>query len=53
LFKEAGIQLDYIEYDYPQYPQLHLPFRHDVTILDVIFNCGSDARKMITQLTKQ
>jgi hypothetical protein len=43
-FAEAGIALDYIDYSgYSEYPQLHPPFDHNVTILDLIFNTGRDA----------
>ena len=28
---------------YPEYPQLHPPFEHGVTVLDLIFNTGADA----------
>lgn len=42
-FKDEGIELDYIKYEYPKYKQLHEPFNHYVTILDLIFNCGPDA----------
>lgn len=50
LFREAGIVLEYMEYNYPEYKQLHGPFTHQVTVLDVIFNCGSNARDMICKL---
>ena len=33
--------MDY--YGYPEYPQLHPPFEHAVTILDLLFNTGPDA----------
>tara|TARA_Y100000739_G_C20548890_1_gene437238 strand:- start:407 stop:1102 length:696 start_codon:yes stop_codon:yes gene_type:complete len=46
-FKEAGIELDYMDYIYPEYNQLYEPFNHYVTVLDVIFNCGPDAKKFI------
>lgn len=39
-FKDEKIILDYIKYEYPEYNQLHKPFNHFVTILDLIFNCG-------------
>jgi len=39
-FKDEKIILDYIKYEYPEYDQLHKPFNHFVTILDLIFNCG-------------
>ena len=44
LFDEAGIKLTWMDYSgYPEYPQLHPPFEHGVSILDLIFNCGADA----------
>lgn len=52
LFKENDIVLDYIEYDYPEYKQLHEPFCHHVSVLDVIFNCGPEARDMICMGSK-
>jgi WbqC-like protein len=46
LFERAGIALEFMSYDgYPEYPQLHGAFEHGVTILDLIFNTGSDARR--------
>ena len=46
LFKEANIELKWMDYSgYPEYQQLNPPFEHGVTILDLIFNCGPDARK--------
>jgi len=47
-FTEKNIQLAYISYEnYPKYIQLHGEFDHYVSVLDVIFNCGADARKYI------
>jgi hypothetical protein len=44
LFEEAGISLEYMDYDaYAEYPQLHPPFEHAVTVLDLIFNTGAQA----------
>ncbi|ACO83982.1 WbqC family protein [Clostridium botulinum] len=42
-FENNNIKLEYIKYEYPRYKQLHEPFNHFVTVLDLIFNCGSDA----------
>ncbi len=43
LFKNAGIKLTWMDYSgYPEYNQLYPPFEHGVTILDLIFNEGSD-----------
>jgi WbqC-like protein len=43
-FGDAGVSVSYMDYSgYPEYPQLHPPFQHDVTVLDLIFNTGSEA----------
>ena len=42
-FEEAGITLEYIQYDYPEYPQLHPPYDPFVTILDLLFMVGEEA----------
>lgn len=47
LFKENDIVLDYINYEYPLYPQMYGNFNHYVSVLDVIFNCGKNAPEMI------
>lgn len=45
-FRESGVVLDYMTYDYEEYSQLYPPFSHYVSILDVLFNCGPDARRL-------
>jgi hypothetical protein len=47
-FASASIDLQYIEYAYPEYPQLYPPFDPFVTVLDLLFMTGSDARRYIT-----
>jgi len=48
LFEGAGIALRYIDYSgYPEYRQLHPPFEHGVSILDLIFNEGSNADRYL------
>ena len=43
-FAEAGIEVEYMDYSgYPEYPQLHPPFEHAVTVLDLLFNTGASA----------
>ncbi|MBV5310570.1 WbqC family protein [Chromatium okenii] len=43
-FAEANIELIWKDYSgYPEYPQRFPPFEHGVSILDLIFNVGSDA----------
>ena len=46
-FDAAGITLEYMEYAYPEYPQLYPPFDPYVTVLDLMFMVGGDARKYI------
>ena len=44
MFEGEGIEVEWMGYDgYPEYPQVHPPFEHSVTILDLIFNTGPDA----------
>ncbi|MBA3580925.1 MAG: WbqC family protein [Gammaproteobacteria bacterium] len=45
LFADRGITLTWFDYaGYREYPQLWGEFTHGVTILDLLFNCGKDAR---------
>ena len=46
-FAEAGIELEYIDYDYPEYPQLYPPYDGQVTILDLLFMAGAGAPRYI------
>lgn len=46
-FEAAGIPLEYVQYDYPEYPQLYPPFDPFVSILDLLFMTGPDASKFI------
>lgn len=46
LASQEGIQVEWMDYSgYPEYKQLHEPFEHGVTILDLIFNEGPNASK--------
>jgi len=43
-FNKRGIKLIWFDYaGYPEYPQLWGKFNHEVSILDLLFNCGTDA----------
>jgi WbqC-like protein family len=45
-FLDAGIELTYMDYsNYPEYEQLHGPFEHGVSIIDLLFNAGPDAHR--------
>ncbi len=51
-FDAAGISLEYMEYNYPEYPQIHPPFDPFVTILDAMFMTGPDTLSYITRQEK-
>ena len=47
-FAAAGINLQYKSYEgYPEYSQLHPPFEHAVSILDLLFHTGPAAPEFI------
>jgi hypothetical protein len=44
-FSERNMELKYMDYSsYEEYPQLYPPFEHGVSIIDLIFNVGPEAR---------
>ena len=46
LFKQEGISVHWFDYSgYPEYPQLHPPFEHKVSVVDLILNVGREARR--------
>lgn len=48
LFQQEGIEVEWMDYSgYPEYRQLFPPFDHGVTILDLIFNEGPNAKKFM------
>lgn len=50
-FRRNGIQLEYKSYDYTPYPQLWGEFVGEVTVLDLIANCGPEAKNRIRSRT--
>lgn len=48
-FDAAGITLEYMEYNYPEYPQLYPPFDPHVTVLDLLFMAGLQALEYISK----
>lgn len=50
LFHDAGIRVRYMDYSgYPEYRQLHPPFEHAVSVLDLIFNEGPNAATFLAK----
>ena len=46
-FRTAGITLEYIDYNYAEYSQLHPPFDPQVSVLDLLFSIGPEAGALI------
>ena len=48
--KDIGVTLQYQNYNYPTYPQLHGQFADHMSIIDLLFNCGDQAPCHIWEL---
>lgn len=46
-FERAGVKVWFQDYQYPAYPQLHGQFVPNLSVIDLLFNCGSDSLKII------
>jgi len=45
--RAAGVTLEYMVYDYPEYEQLYPPYEPQVSVLDLLFMKGPDAPRYI------
>ena len=52
-FDAAGITLEYIKYDYPEYEQLYPPFEPFVSMLDLLFMNGERALDYIVNMQEK
>jgi hypothetical protein len=51
LFRREGLEVAYMDYSgYPEYEQVHAPFEHAVSIVDVIFCTGPEAPRYLRGL---
>jgi len=50
-YEKAGIDLSYQNFVHPTYPQPKSLFIKGCSILDLLFNCGAEARKILLQQT--
>jgi WbqC-like protein family len=48
-FTAAGVSLEYMQYDYAEYPQLYPPYDPFVSILDLLFMTGPRAASIFSQ----
>jgi hypothetical protein len=49
LLNERGIELRYDDYAYPEHPQLWDGFEPNLSVLDLLFNCGRDGRELVVR----
>jgi hypothetical protein len=53
LFADAGIELRYMDYSgYPEYEQLHPPFEHAVSVIDLLVHTGRSAPRYLKSLSE-
>jgi hypothetical protein len=51
-FSHSGLQVEWVDYEnYPEYEQLWGGFVHEVTILDLLFNCGEKSPYFMKNIT--
>lgn len=42
-FREAGVAVEFQDYQHPTYPQMHGEFCSHLSIIDLLFNCGDSS----------
>lgn len=47
LLNKHGISLKYSQFKHPEYPQLWDGFEPNLSIIDLLFNCGPDSKKVL------
>jgi hypothetical protein len=47
LFQEAGIEVVFQDYRHPVYNQLHGDFVPNLSVIDLLFNCGPESRRIL------
>jgi hypothetical protein len=53
LFEQAGIRLEYKQYNYPEYEQLYPPFEAAVSVIDLLLMKGKEAISYMENKEKQ
>ena len=46
-FEAAGVEVMFQDYRHPSYAQLHGPFVPNLSIVDLLFNCGDDSLEIL------
>lgn len=54
LFRNSGLEVEWFSYDQlTPYPQIHGEFESNVSIVDLLFNCGPQSNRYIPSLSRQ
>lgn len=53
MFERAGIRLEYKQYNYPEYEQLYPPFISKVSVIDLLFMKGQEAKFYLEDKEKE
>ena len=54
LFEDEGITVEWMDYNrYPEYNQLYPPFEHKISIIDLLFNTGENAKNYIKSFSNK
>ena len=48
-FESVGIEVIFQEYEHPVYPQIHGEFMPNMSIIDLLFNCGPKSLDILSQ----
>jgi len=48
-FEKENIKIYFQNYKHPTYPQLHGEFISYLSVIDLLFNCGPDSRRLLTE----
>lgn len=43
----AGVEVQYVDFEHPQYPQCYAGFEKGMNAFDLLFNCGSRSREVL------
>jgi hypothetical protein len=52
VFEKTGISVTYQDYEHPVYPQRYGEFISHLSIIDLIFNCGTESINLLTHKKK-
>jgi hypothetical protein len=48
-FDRQGIQVIYQDFQHPEYPQVYEPFHPNMSVIDLLFNCGDKSKEIISR----